>query len=149
MFVRQMLLSDVDRVYEIACVSLEERYVREVFLYFIGGWPAGQLVAVDGLGYVVGFLSGAKLSPDKATIQLFAADPKHRKKGVGARLMEEFRMRALMDGMQYIQLEVRDTNADAIAFYKKMGFIVIEYMDEFYSSGSAAVRMMRCVQWNS
>ena len=149
MFVRQMFTSDVDRVYEIACLSLEEKYVREIFLYFMGGWPAGQLVAVDDLGYVIGFLSGARLASGKATIPLFAVDPRHRKKGAGARLMEEFRMRALMDGIQYIQLEVRDTNAGAIAFYKRAGFVVVAYEDDFYSSGAAAVRMMRCVQGNS
>ncbi|MDR2698945.1 MAG: GNAT family N-acetyltransferase [Candidatus Methanoplasma sp.] len=149
MFVRQMLFSDVDRVYEIVCRSLEEGYLREVFLYFIGGWPSGQLVAVNEFGQVVGFLSGARLDQDKASVPLFAVDPAYRKKGVGTRLMEEFSLQVLMDGMQYIQLEVKDTNAGAIAFYKKAGFYPVAYLDGFYNGGGNAVRMVRSAQGNS
>jgi len=142
MFIRQMLVSDIDRVYGIACLSLREEYAREVFFFFISGWPAGQLVAVDDIGEVIGFLSGARLTPDKVTILLFAVSPRHRRAGAGSRLMEEFRIRALMDGKQYIQLEVRDSNTDAASFYRKMGFTAVEYLDNFYNDGGNAVRMM-------
>jgi len=149
MYVRQMLVSDVDRVYEIACLSLEESYVREVFLYFIAGWSRGQLVVLDDLGYIIGFLSGAKITPEKATILLFAVDQRYRKKGAGSRMMEEFRARALMEGMQYIQLEVKEANAAATSFYKKAGFTIADRLENFYQDGCAAVRMIRSVHRNS
>jgi len=142
MYVRQMLVSDIDRVYDIACMSLDEAYVREVFFFFIKGWPAGQLVAVSDVGEIIGFLSGARLTNDKVTIPLFAVAPGHRRAGAGSKLMEGFRTCAMMDGRHYIQLEVRDSNKNAISFYEKIGFTVIEHLDGFYNDGGNAVRMM-------
>jgi len=149
MYVRQMLVSDIDRVYEIACLSLDEEYLREVFFYFISGWPSGQLVAVTQIGEVIGFLLGARLSSDKVTIPLFAVLPKHRNAGAGRKLMEEFRIRAMMDGKQYIQLEVKDSNVGAVTLYKKTGFAPIEYLENFYSDGGTAVRMICGVRRNA
>lgn len=149
MFIRQMLVSDIDRAYDIARLSLDEGYVREVFFLFISSWPAGQLVAVNDIGGIIGFLSGARLTSDKVTIPLLAVDPGHRRIGTGGRLMEEFRMRAMTDGKQYIQLEVRDTNAGAASFYRKMGFVPIEFLSDFYNDGGSAVRMIRGVCGNS
>ena len=142
MLVIQMLAADIDRVYEIASVSLDEVYVKEVFFLFISGWPAGQLVAVNDIGTIIGFLSGARLTSDKVTIPLFGVDPRYRRMKAGSRLMEEFRMRTVMDGKQYVQLEVKDTNTAAIAFYRSQGFVPVEYLDSFYNTGSNAVRMI-------
>jgi len=149
MFVRQMLVSDIDRVYEIVRLSLEEEYAREVFFYFISGWPAGQLVAVNEVGEVIGFLSGARLTSDKVTILLFAVTSKYRRSGAGSRLVEEFRIRAMMDGKHYMQLEVKDTNVSAMSFYKKMGFTAVEYLNSFYIDGGNAVRMICGVRGNA
>ena len=149
MFVRQMLVSDIDRVYEIACLSLDEEYVREVFFYFISGWPAGQLVAISTMGEIIGFLSSARLTSDKVTIPLFAVAPKHRRTGAGSRLIEEFKIKAMMDNKQFIQLEVKDTNTPAVSFYRKTGFTPVEYLNGFYSGGGNAVRMICRIRGNS
>jgi len=149
MYVRQMLVSDIDRVYDIACVSLDEVYVREVFFFFIKGWPAGQLVAVGDAGEITGFLSGAILTQDKVTIPLFAVAPIYRRAGAGSRLMEAFRACAMRDGRRYIQLEVRESNKNATSFYEKMGFTMVEYISSFYNDGGDAVRMMCSVYRNT
>ncbi|AIZ56612.1 ribosomal-protein-alanine N-acetyltransferase [Candidatus Methanoplasma termitum] len=137
-----MQVSDIEGAYEILCSSLDEIFVKEVFFLFITGWPSGQLVAVNEFGDIAGFLSGARLTTDKSTISLFAVDPRYRKKGVGRRLMEEFRIRSMMDGRHNIQLELRDSNKIAAEFYKKMGFVPIEYLENFYNDGGNAVRMI-------
>jgi ribosomal-protein-alanine N-acetyltransferase len=76
-------------------------------------------------------------------------DRRYRGKGVGSRMMEEFKIRAYMDGKQYIQLEVRETNTAAVSFYKKMGFTATEYLENFYQNGSDAVRMLRSIRGDS
>ena len=149
MMIRQMLTSDVDAVYRIACISLDEEYIREVFCYFIAGWPSGQLVATDEFGNAVGFLTGARLTKDKATISLLAVAPGHRGKGVGRRLVEEFKLRAMMDGKQFIQLETRETDPGAVSFYEKMGFAPVAYIQDFYHDGCTAVRLLSSVRRNS
>lgn len=149
MFIRQMLVSDANRTHEIARMSLDEEYAREIFVFFINGWSAGQLVAVSDFGEVVGFLSGARLTSEKATISLFAIAPSYRRMGVGSRLMEEFRIRAMMDGKRYIQLEVKDSNTSAVSFYIKMGFVAVERLSHFYNDGGNAVRMICDIRRNT
>jgi len=149
MIVRQMLSSDIDGVYEIACSSLDEYYEKEVFWFFMNGWPAGQLVAVNEMGEIVGFLLSARLTADKATIPIFAVDRRYRNRGIGSKLFEELRIRIMMDGRQYIQLEVRESSVEAAAFYKKLGFITVEFLDRYYKDGGNAFRMIRRVYDNS
>jgi ribosomal-protein-alanine N-acetyltransferase len=144
-----MTVYDVDRVYDIVCRSFDEYYEKEVLLFLIGRWPSGQLVAVDATGYLAGFLSGSRLTRDKAGISLFAVDETYRGRGIGSRLLDEFRLRTLMDGKQYIQLEVRDTNTDGISFYRNRGFAATEYAKGFYNNGGNAVKMVCSVQRNS
>gem|GEM_PF-237471 len=143
--IRQMLSSDIDRVHEIAIFSLNELYEKEVFWFFMSGWPAGQLVAVNEVGEIIGFLSGARLTADKVTIPMFAVDRNHRNKGVGSKLFEELRMRSMMDGKQYIQLEVGESSEEAVSFYRKHGFIVVDFLDRYYKDGTNAFRMIRSV----
>jgi ribosomal protein S18 acetylase RimI-like enzyme len=149
MIIRQMTVQDVNQVYGIALLSLEETYLKEIFLFFMNAWPQGQLVAVSDAGKVIGFLSGARLSSDKATIPIFAIDPLYRGAGIGRRLMEEFRMRTMIDGRRFIELEVRETNTAAASFYKKMGFAAVAFLENFYSSGGNAIRMVCRVSGNS
>ncbi|MDR3074647.1 MAG: GNAT family N-acetyltransferase [Candidatus Methanoplasma sp.] len=149
MLIRQMTARDVDRVYEIACRSLDEYYTKEVFYFLIDGWPSGQLVAVNMIGNIMGFISGARLTRDKTTVSLLAVDDMYRGVGAGSGLLREFGLRTSMDGKQHIQLEVRSTNADVISFYRKRGFVVTEYIKGFYNNGGDAVRMVCSVRANS
>ena len=149
MIIRQMTTSDIGRVYEIACGSLDEGYVQEVFFLFMNAWPSGQLVAVDVFGNIVGFLSGSRLTGDSVTISLFAVDHRNRGKGIGGRLLEDFKLRTAMDGRHYIKLEVRDTNSHALSFYEKKGFTRLQYLENFYNNGGNAIRMICAVRGNA
>jgi ribosomal-protein-alanine N-acetyltransferase len=144
-----MTAADIDRVYEIACGSLEETYLREIFLLFINAWPAGQLVAVNAFGNVAGFISGAKLASGKASVQLLAVEQRYRRMGAGSRLLEELKFRASMEGICILQLEVREENADVVSFYRKRGFLPAERLESFYNNGGCALRMMCSVRGNS
>ncbi|MDR1690742.1 MAG: GNAT family N-acetyltransferase [Candidatus Methanoplasma sp.] len=142
MLIRQMTARDIDRAYEIACRSLEESYAKDVLLYFMSQWPAGQLVAVSRTGDIVGFISGARLTTDKVSIQLFAVEHEYRNAGVGSRLIDEFKAQTVIDGKHYIQLEMRCADTYAASFYKNKGFSIIEHLKGFYSDGGDATRMM-------
>jgi ribosomal protein S18 acetylase RimI-like enzyme len=53
-----------------------------------------------------------------------------------------------MEGMQFVQLEV-SSEAAAVSFYEKKGFLTVEYLECYYQSGGNAVRMMCPVRGNS
>jgi len=54
-------------------------------------------------------------------VYYLGVEPKHRRLGVGRRLMEEAEAWLRERGASKIQLMVRDTNAAAIGFYERLG----------------------------
>lgn len=148
MILRQMNLSDVEQVYQLACRTLDEKYAEDIFFVLMSGWPSGQIVAADLFGNIIGFIAGARHDRDSVTVMMFATDPEYRNRGVGGRLMEEFRIQTIIDGRHYIRLEVRIDNSEAIMFYLKRGFYEVEHLHGFYKDGGDAKRMMRHVNSN-
>jgi len=140
--IRQMIISDIGHINEITCRSLDEYFPQEIFGIFMTGWQVGQLTAVDYSGIVMGFITGIRVSPDKVKITLFAVDKKYRYRGIGTGLLNEFRIRALSEGIRTIILEVRNTNVGAISFYEKRGFFRTESLKNFYNDGGDAIRMV-------
>jgi Acetyltransferases len=143
--IRRMKSSDIDSVYNIACLSLDEYYLPEVFSFFMEEWPSGQLVSYDPVGNVTGFICGSQLTSEKVSILMFAVNPRYRKRGIGSELLREFRMVASMERKRIIQLEVRPSNANALSFYEKKGFHISEQLPNFYNNGGNALRMVSFV----
>ena len=143
--IRRMRSSDVDSVYNISCLSLDEYYVPDVFSFFMAEWPSGQLVSCDPVGNVTGFICGSQLTSDKASILMFAVNPRHRNMGIGSELLQEFRMVTSMERKRIIQLEVRPSNFGAISFYEKKGFHISDQLPNFYNNGGNALRMVSFV----
>ncbi|MCK9323083.1 MAG: N-acetyltransferase [Candidatus Methanomethylophilaceae archaeon] len=148
MIVRQMRLEDKGPAYRITCASLDEYYAPEVFSYFMMQWPKGQLVACDYTGKVVGYILGSLLE-GRSMVPLFAVDEPMRGKGVGDQLLKEFKLRSIIDGRPLIQLEVRAKNLDSLNFYKKRGFVEVEYMPDFYVDHGDAIRLICTAYVNS
>ena len=125
--------------------SLDQYFLPSVVDYFMLQWPFGQLVAVDPLGRIVGYLAGARLGEGRANIALFCVDSSCRGRGIGSELLERFRTEARMDGATSIQLDVRETNPAAIRFYSRRGFMPIERMEHLYDDGGTGIRMIASV----
>ena len=114
--------SDAKGAYAVMLSSLDEYYAPEVVQYFLMQWPAGQIVACDFSGKVIGYLAGARLGPGRASISLFCVDPAYRSKGIGSMMLARFRQSAMMEGAGTVQLEVKEYNDAAIRFYTRNGF---------------------------
>ena len=91
-----------------------ERKVAMADDLFLVGTVAGHVVGTVMAGY----------EGHRGWINYLAVDPSERGAGRGRALMvaAEARLRAL--GCPKINLQVRGTNRDAIAFYQRIGFIV-------------------------
>jgi len=142
MEIRIMRETDASGAYSVMVSSLDEYYAPEVVQYFLMQWPAGQIVACDFSGRIIGYLAGARLGPGRASVSLFCVDPAYRSKGIGSMMLSRFRQSAMMEGIGTIQLEVKENNASAIRFYTRNGFTVTERLERFYNDGSAGVRMV-------
>jgi ribosomal protein S18 acetylase RimI-like enzyme len=81
---------------------------------FLVGTLAGRLVATCMAGY----------DGHRGWINYLAVSPDHRRRGLGARMMEEAEVRLGRMGCPKINLQVRATNEEVIAFYHSIGYKV-------------------------
>jgi len=64
-------------------------------------------------------------------INYLGVDPDQRRKGIGRALMAEAERLLRIEGCPKINLQVRNSNGDAIEFYRQIGFV----MDDVVSFG--------------
>ncbi|MGO3740809.1 tRNA (adenosine(37)-N6)-threonylcarbamoyltransferase complex dimerization subunit type 1 TsaB [Kerstersia sp.] len=84
---------------------------------------------------VVGFYI-AMLAPDVSHLLAVAVAPERQRQGWGWRLLEHFAQRAAEAGLEGLLLEVRPSNAGALALYRRFGFEQIGVRKEYYEAGA-------------
>lgn len=100
----------------------------------------GFLVAEED-GEIVGYLLGTLLM-DEARILLIAVKDKHRRRGIGSRLANEY-IESVRGRASMIRLEVRTSNLAAQTFYFKLGFRFIGMVNNYYRNGDNAYIMVK------
>jgi ribosomal-protein-alanine N-acetyltransferase len=78
------------------------------------------VVAKEG-GSVVGF-AGLMITLDEGHVTTIAVDPRHQRRGIGARLLLTLSRAAIARGCRGLTLEVRVSNAPAQAMYRRFGY---------------------------
>jgi len=93
-------------------IARKLRVQRDLFLVGVDGGPDARIVGSVMAGY----------EGHRGWINYLAVDPERRRRGFARVLMAaaEERLRAL--GCPKINLQIRNDNADAIAFYRRIGF---------------------------
>jgi ribosomal-protein-alanine acetyltransferase len=94
-------------------------WTEQQFLEAASGNCSGWVAVQDGR--IAGFLF-ARIVADEAEILNLAVAPEIRRRGVGAKLLHAAMEFAREGGAKRLFLEVRESNAAAIAFYKRAGF---------------------------
>lgn len=99
------------------------------------------LVAVSD-DRVVGYI-GSQSSIDEADVMNVAVHPEHRRQGIAegliCTLVEELKNR----GIHALLLEVRATNAPAIALYEKLGFQQVGLRKNYYRNPKEDALILR------
>lgn len=88
------------------------------------------LAAVDGdtlAGYI-----GVQTVLDEGYINNVAVRPEYRRKGIAAALISLLIDEARAIGLAFMTLEVRESNAPAIALYEKLGFTTVGRRKNYY-----------------
>lgn len=68
---------------------------------------------------------------------------KHRRKGAGLTLLKTAEGTLSQRGVRAVYLEVREDNISALQLYRKRGYVKTEILENYYSSGIRALRMMK------
>ena len=126
---RPMAQSDVEAVAAI------EASVQD-FPWTAGNFSDGLKAGYDSWvahrhGQVVGF-SMTLYAPDLAHLLVIAVAPDAQREGVGTALIRHCEKEALARGLPAVLLEVRPSNASALAFYHRHGFQQIAIRKDYY-----------------
>lgn len=120
-------VEDIERL-EKLCFSLP--WTKEQILSQLPDDEHIFLAADDG-GGVAGYV-GAMLAGGQGYISNVAADPEKRRQGVGDRLISQLVDTAKKLELEFLTLEVRASNAPAIALYAKHGFSPVGVRKNYY-----------------
>ena len=88
------------------------------------------LAAVDG-DTLVGYI-GVQTVLDEGYINNVAVRPEYRRRGLAAALISLLINEARTIGLAFMTLEVRESNAPAIALYEKLGFTTVGRRKKYY-----------------
>ena len=103
-----------------------EKMLREE----LGG---GIFLVAEQDGEVQGYV-GCQTVLDEGYITNVAVSPDFRRQGAARRLIAELIARAKEKGLAFVTLEVRESNAPAIALYTGAGFTPVGKRKNFYSN---------------
>lgn len=84
-----------------------------------------------------------RANSQRARLYSLAVHPAARASGNGRRLLKRLEETAMALGCRDIVLEVRADNRPARALYRKTGYSLNRWVDDYYSDGCAAWRMLK------
>ena len=111
-------------------------------------WPLGDYSAYPLLLALLGnepagFCSWRQTAPDEAEILNIAVDPAYRRRGIGSALLN----RVCAESKSAVFLEVAESNAPAIALYRKQGWREAGMRPGYYAQGTVNAVVMKKSSW--
>ena len=111
-----------------------EKMLREE----LGG---GIFLVAEQDGEVQGYV-GCQTVLDEGYITNVAVSPDFRRRGAARRLIAELIARAKEKGLAFVTLEVRESNAPAIALYRALGFAPVGLRPRYYHDPEESALLM-------
>ena len=143
MIVRRATAADVDRIAEMEKICFpEEPWSREMVAAEFSGLNPTRYFAAEEDGVIVAY-AGIWVIPPEGYITNVAVLPECRRKGIASAVLQKMIEDSLAEGVTDITLEVRVSNAPAIALYKSFGFEESGIRPKYYQDGEDALIMWR------
>ena len=108
--------------------------MRDAQHEFIGAVDGGRVLGYVGLMYVL----------DEGYISNVAVHPEARRQGIGDALIDALAAKAAELELAFLTLEVRESNAPAIALYAKHGFHPVGKRKNYYDAPKEDAVLMTC-----
>lgn len=131
--------ADLAAVHRLECASQPEPWSLQHFADELDN-PVASVDLYWCHGVLAGFLC-SWLIAGELQIQNLATLPGLRRRGIAAQLLEHVITRSRGAGLTSIWLEVRVSNAPAIALYERFGFAARGTRSAYYPDGEAALIM--------
>ncbi len=120
----------LDALAQLEKICFSRPWSRQMLAEELENNCAAFLVALDGEA-VVGY-AGVMVMADEGYITNVAVYPEYRGQGIAAQLMQVFCNFAEGNKLAFLTLEVRPSNAAAIALYQKFGFEEVGRRKNYY-----------------
>ena len=104
--------------------------------------PEINVISAKNDGEVIGF-GIMYYGNTKAHLNLLGVDANWRSHGIGGRLLNWLERCAMIAGLESCQLELRESNTKARAFYLRHGYSEIETVRDYYQKRENAIRMTK------
>ena len=104
--------------------------------------PLAFWLVAEEDGCVVGYIGSQTVLPESDVMNV-AVDPAHRRQGIGAILVEALIKELRNRYCESLTLEVRASNAPAIALYDKLGFQQVGRRPNYYRNPKEDALILR------
>lgn len=129
--IREMKLSDIDEVLELEKEIFTDPWTKEMFQSEVGENTLAKSYVLIEDDKIIGYSSMWKLF-ENADITNIAVKEEYRNKGYGKLLLETLLNECKRQDTEYVHLEVRVSNENAISLYKSYGFETINIRKGYY-----------------
>ena len=144
MTIREATAADAEVIYrlEAECLGPDAWSRALVESGVCGEVPTVHYLVVEDDGEVTAY-AATSLVADIAELQRIAVLPAFRRRGHATALLDAVVERAVAGQADRLLLEVREANADALAFYAASGFVEVDRRTRYYRDGSTAIVLRR------
>lgn len=141
MQIEPMTAAHLADILEVERGSFSHPWTEAMFLEELAGKFSVYRVAIEN-GRAVGYM-GMWILADEGHITNIAVSLEFRRRGVASALLDSFIQLAADRSLQFMTLEVRASNAGAIALYKKKGFELVGRRKNYYDNAEDALLMTK------
>ena len=128
-----MTADHLDAVTALERICFSDPWSRSLLAAELDNGLSAFLVALDSEGQVAGY-AGLQVILDEGTVTNIAVRPDCRRRGVASQLLQVFLDFAQGNRLAFLTLEVRASNAPAIALYEKHGFAAVGRRKNYYDA---------------
>lgn len=141
MILRRATAADIDRIAGMEKICFpEEPWSREMVAGEFSGVNPTRYFAAEESGQILAY-AGVWLVPPEGYITNIAVHPARRRQGLGSLILRKLVDECVAEGVTDVTLEVRVSNAPAIALYRSFGFEEAGVRPRYYQDGEDALIM--------
>ena len=141
--IKKMRLKDAPDVTALEEATFAMPWKLADFEYEMTKNPVSYYLIARENGEFLGF-AGAHLILDEGHVTNVAVKKSARNRGIGRALVGKLMQVASNLGVSYMTLEVRASNAPAIALYKSFGFFKVSVRPRYYTDNGEDAWLMVC-----
>lgn len=143
--IRRMTLADTWEAAQLEAANFPMPWPLSAFEFEMRDNPVARYVMAEEEGRLIGF-AGAHMILDEGHITNVVVASSARGRGIGRALMMALMQYAANLGVRYLTLEVRASNAPAIALYRSLGFVKVGIRAKYYEDNREDALLMVCDQ---